>query len=571
MEWQEYEKKLRELAYKDEAVAIIKKAFLFAAEAHKNERRESGEPYIGHPIAVSLNVAELKLDANTVTAALLHDVIENQGIKMEEIKKEFGKEVAFLVEGVTKVDKIKYRGIERAVESLRKMFLATAEDIRVVIIKLMDRLHNMETVSVLPDEKKKRIALETLELYAPLADRLGMWQVKAKLEDLAFPIVHPEECKWTIEQVREKKDEREKYLERFKALIERELKKENIETVRILYRAKHMYSIWKKLVRNEMNIERIMDLVAIKIILRTVEDCYKTLGIVHKIWKPAPGHIKDFIALPKPNGYQSLHTYVFGPDKKVVSLHIGTDDMDKEAQYGIAAHWFYEAGGKKNTTKRLDEKRFYWVRQLQEWQEEHKGKTHEETLSALKIDFFKNRIFALTPKGDVVDLPEGSTPIDFAYHVHSDIGDHMSGAKVDGRMAPFSHQLKSGSTVEILTQKNKKPTSDWLDHAKTSLAKGRIRSYLRKVGSEEAPKKGKIMFEAIMTVKDRVGLLRDISSVFSKFGINISETKSGALSSEHHRITIGFAPKKNVPHTKILTSLKQIKNVEDVAIKETKN
>src|SRR3989344_1049727 len=247
------------------------------------------------------------------------------------------------------------------------------------------------------------------------------------MEDLAFPSVYPEEYQWTTDQVREKKGEREAYLEKFKKLVEIELKKENIDPVQIVYRAKHLYSIWKKLVRNEMSIERIMDLVAMKVILRTVDDCYKTLGIIHKIWRPVPGHIKDFIALPKPNGYQSLHTYVFGPEKKIISVHIRTEEMDKEAQYGIAAHWFYEAGGKKKITERMDEKRFSWVRQLQEWQTAHKGKTHEETLSALKIDFFKNRIFALTPRGDVIDLPEGSTPIDFAYHVHSDIGDHMSG------------------------------------------------------------------------------------------------------------------------------------------------
>ena len=570
MTWQEYEKKLREAGYKDEAISTIKPAFEFAGEVHKNEKRESGEPYMTHPIAVSLRIAELHLDPNTISASLLHDVVENQGVKIEEIKKQFGDEIAFLVGAVTKVDKVQYSGAERAVESLRKMFLATAEDIRVVIIKLMDRLHNMETIGPLPEEKKKRIALETLELYAPLADRLGMWSIKAELEDLAFPITHPEEYKLTIDQVGEKKEEREKYLEKFKKNVEEELGKENIIPADIVCRAKHLYSIWKKLVRNEMNIERIMDLVAMKVILRTVEDCYKTLGIVHKVWKPVPGHIKDFIALPKPNGYQSLHTYVFGPDKKVISLHIRTEEMDSEAQYGIAAHWFYEASGKKKITEKLDEKRFSWVRQLQEWQQEHKGKTHEEALSTLKIDFFKNRIFALTPKGDVIDLPEGASPIDFAYHVHSDIGDRMSGAKVDRKMVPFSYQLKSGQTVEILTQKNKKPTKDWLEYAKTSLARGHIRSFLRKEGILETPIKKKELFEAVVTVKDRVGLLRDITTVFSNLNINIAGTKSGAMTKEHHRITIGFSPNKKILHTKILTSLKQIKNVEDVVIREMK-
>lgn len=572
MNWEEYEKKIWELGYNDEALATVKPAFEFAEEAHKNEKRESGEPYFTHPVAVSLKIAGLKLDANTVAAALLHDVIENQGVKIEEIKKQFGGEIAFLVEALTKAERVQYRGVERAVESLRKMFLALAEDIRVVIIKLMDRLHNMETISALPLEKQRRIAMETMELYAPLADRLGMWKIKAALEDLSFPILQPEEYQWLLKQIKEKMGAREKYLAEFKIEIERELKKENINPVNIVYRAKHLHSIWKKLLKNEMNLERIMDLVAMRVIVKSVEDCYKTLGLIHKIWKPVPGHIKDFIALPKPNGYQSLHTYVFGPNKKIVSIHIRTETMDEEAEYGIAAHWFYETEGKKSVTKKIDEKRYAWVKQLQEWQREHKGGVHEEALASLKIDFFKNRIFVLTPKGDVIDLPEGATPVDFAYHIHSEVGDRMSGTKVNGKMVPFSHKLKSSDSVEILTQKNKKPTADWLDFAKTSLAKNRIRSFLRKEGiKENAPKIGKETLEAVITVKDRVGLLRDISSAFSGLKINITETKSGPLSREHHRIVISFHPKKTVSNSKILMSLRQIKNVEGVAIREAKN
>lgn len=570
MEWQDYEKKLREMGYKDEALKIIKPAFEFAEQVHAGEKRASGEPYITHPVAVSLNVAELKLDAAAVSASLLHDVIENQNIKIEEIKKRFGGEIAFLVEAVTKVERVQYKGVERAVESLRKMFLALAEDIRVVIIKLMDRLHNMETLKYLPEEKRKRVALETLELYAPLADRLGMWETKAQLEDLAFPYVHPDEYKWLLSQIKHRREEGEKYLERLKPLIELELKKENVEPVRIAYRAKHLFSIWKKLVKYEMNFDRILDLVAMRIIVRTNEDCYRALGVIHKLWKPLPGRIKDFIALPKPNGYRSLHTTVFGPEKKKVDIQIRTQEMEEEAEHGIAAHWFYEATGKQ--AQKLNDKKLLWVRQLQEWQKEHAGASSAETLSALKIDFFKDRIFVLTPKGDVVDLPEGATPIDFAYHIHSDIGNHMSGAKVKGKMVPFSHQLKSGDTVEILTQKNKKPTADWLDFAKTSIARNRIRSFLRKSDlKENAPQKKKDILEAVLTVKDRVGLLRDISSVFSNLKINIAETKSGPLSRDHHRITISFYPKKGVQSPKILMSLRQIKNVEDVVIREAKS
>src|SRR3989344_226671 len=419
MHWEEYEKKLREAGYKDQALAIIKPAFEFASQIHENEKRASGEPYITHPIAVSLNVAHLKLDAHTIAASLLHDVVENQGIKIEALKKQFGEEIAFLVEALTKAEKVEYRGAERAVESLRKMFLATAEDIRVVIIKLMDRLHNMETMSFLPEEKKKKIALETMELYAPLADRLGMWEIKARLEDLAFPFVHPDEHKWLMGQIQHRREEGETYLAQLKPIVESALQKEGVNPIKIIYRAKHFFSVWKKLLRKDMDFNQIMDLFAMRVIVNNVDDCYKALGVLHQILKPVPGHIKDFIALPKPNGYRSLDTYVFGPEGKIVSFQIRTADMEEEAEHGIAAHWFYEAGGKKEKIEKLDSKKFSWVRQLQDWQKEHRERGHAEALTALKIDFFKNRIFVLTPKGDVIDLPEGSTPIDFAYHIHS--------------------------------------------------------------------------------------------------------------------------------------------------------
>lgn len=570
MSWEEYEKKLAELGYKEAALEKIKPVFEFAEKTHEHEKRESGEAYFIHPIAVSLSIAHLRLDADTVSAALLHDVVENQGVKIETIKKQFGPEVAFLVEGVTKVDKVRYRGIERAIESLRKMFLALAEDIRVVIIKLMDRKHNMETLQHLPPEKQKRIALETLELYAPLADRLGMWEIKAKLEDLAFPYVHPDEYKWLQGQIKERKAVGEEYLKTLKPIIEDALKKEGIEKIRIVYRAKNLLSIWRKLLRNDMNLDRIMDLVAMRIIVDSVEECYKALGILHRVWKPAPGHIKDFIALPKPNGYQSLHTYVFGPGKKIVSFHIRTEAMDEEAEHGIAAHWFYEAGGKKNVTKKMDEKKFAWVRQLQEWQKEHPAEGGAETLSALKIDFFKNRIFVFTPKGDVIDLPEGATPIDFAYHVHSEIGDKMSGAKINNKMVQFSHKLVSGDTVEILTQKNKKPTTDWLDNTKTSIARGRIRSALRKEGVMEPLKKPQPMLEATAMAEDRVGLLKDYSEVFAKLGINILDVKVDNKNKTYPKTIFHFHPKPGVTNAKILTSIKQIKGVENVVIKEIK-
>ncbi|MDP2668819.1 MAG: RelA/SpoT family protein [bacterium] len=574
MEWTEYEKKLKEFGYKDEAIAKIKPVFEFASDAHKDEKRFSGEQYIVHPIATSLKIAALRLDSDTISAALLHDVVENQNIKIEELKKKFGEDIAFLVEGVTKVDKVRYHGIERTVESLRKMFLALASDIRVVIIKLMDRVHNMETLEYVRPEKQKRIALETLELYAPLADRLGIWEIKAQLEDLAFPYIYPEEYKWLKNQIKERKEVGEQYLSKLKPIIAAELEKEGILNAKIVYRAKHMLSIWKKLLKNEMNFDRIFDLVSMRVIVGSVADCYKALGILHKTWKPMPGRIKDYIALPKPNGYRSLHTTVFGPGKKHIDFQIRTVEMDNEAENGIAAHWFYEVEGKKKAIKKLDDKKFLWVRQLQDWQAEYAGSSAPETLSALKIDFFKDRIFALTPKGDVIDLPDGATPIDFAYHVHSEIGDKMSGAKVNEKIVPFSHRLKLGDTVEILTQKNKKPTADWLDFAKTSIAKNRIRAFLRKEGGgnigKTSDKNLNNSLEAVITAKDRVGILRDISTVFSNLDINIIGTKSGPLSRDHHRIIVSFEHKKGVPNTKLLSSIRRIKNVEAVVITEVK-
>ena len=407
-------------------------------------------------------------------------MVENQGTKTEEIEKKFGKEVSFLVEAVTKVDSVRYKGIEREVESLRKMFLSLAQDIRVVAIKLMDRLHNMETLEFQIPEKQQRIAQETLELYAPLADRLGMWEIKAKLEDLAFPYTHPKEFEWLKKQIEHRRKDGESFLEKLSPKVEYELNRDGVSPKKILYRTKNLYGIWKKLVKYEMNFDRILDIVAMRIVVKDIADCYKSLGIIHKLWKPMPGRIKDFVALPKPNGYQSLHTTVFGPEKKIVDFQIRTDEMDKEAEFGIAAHWAYKT---PSTALRVNNrKNLEWVQKLQEWYKEHKDSPQKEILSALKIDFFKDRIFVLTPKGDVIDLPEGASPIDFAYHIHSEIGDRMFGAKVNGKMVSFDYKLRSGENVEILTQKNKNPTMEWLEHTRTSLAKNRIKSNLRKRG-----------------------------------------------------------------------------------------
>lgn len=570
MKWDAYEQKLRAYGYDDESLAVIKPAFEFASKAHAEEKRYSGDPYIGHPIEVSLGIAAMQLDAATISAGLLHDVVENQNIPIEELRKKFGDDVAFLVDGVTKVDRVRYRGVERAVESIRKMVLALAEDIRVVIIKLMDRLHNMKTLKHVPEHKQQRIALETLEIFAPLADRLGMWELKAELEDLAFPYLFPKEYEWLVEQVKERRTESETFLEKLKPFVEAELLKENVRAKTIVYRTKHLYSIWKKLLRNEMNFDRLLDIVAMRIIVDSVEDCYRVLGILHKLWRPMPGRIKDYIALPKPNGYQSLHTTVFGPDGKVVDFQIRTVAMNQEAEYGIAAHWAYDAQGKKKALPKLDDRKYAWVRQLQEWNKEHERgeESSDETLRALKIDFFKDRIFVLTPQGDVIDLPEGATPIDFAYHIHSEVGNHIFGAKVNGKMVPFSYPLRSGSTVEVITQKNKHPTKDWLDYAHTTIARNRIRQYLRKTEELDTDTREKHMAEAIVVAKSRVGLLKDIAQVFSNFKINIVEHKSDHQTKNFSRISAKFLPRKNIAPSAILTELRKIKDVESVSFHE---
>lgn len=493
--FQQLEDKIRDMN-PEANFALIQKAYRYAETAHQNQTRKSGEPYIQHCLWTAWHLAEMRLDSTTISAGLLHDVVDDTEKTSEDIKKEFGKEIAKLVEGITKLGKLKYRGIERHVENLRKMFLAMAEDIRVMLIKLADRLHNMQTLQILPPEKAQRIALETLDIYAPIAYRLGIWETKGKLEDLAFPYIFPEEHNWLISTVKDRYERRQKYLERIKPVLAKELRREEIEPLEIHHRAKHYFSLFKKLQRYDMNLNKIYDLVALRVIVNTVEECYTTLGIIHKIWKPLPGRIKDYIALPKPNGYQSLHTTVFCEEGKITEIQIRTKKMHEEAERGIAAHWYYaEQKGLKSYIKKIvtpaPEKKIAWIRQLQEWQKELDSSSPNEFLEALKIDFFKDRIFVFTPKGDVIDLPEGATPIDFAYYIHTDIGDHTVAAKVDGKILALDQELKNGQVVEIVTQKERNVNNKWLEFVKTSLAKSKIKSQLRKQDTPEPSKKEK--------------------------------------------------------------------------------
>jgi GTP pyrophosphokinase len=570
MTWEEYKVKLPQ-QYGEKGLAIVEKAFNLACEIHKNEKRLTGESYVAHPIAVSLKVAELKLGPQTIAATLLHDTYETDDTVIKKVRKEFGPEVTFLVKGMTKVGKIEYHGAERSAESTRKMFMAMAQDVRVIIIKLVDRLHNLKTLHILPKEKQKRIAMETLEIYAPVADRLGMGNIRLQIEDAAFKYAYPDEHKWIVKETREKIPEREKYLiKKVIPVLKKELGKENIPVITIMHRAKHYYSLWKKLLRNNMDWYMIYDLAAVRIIVNSVEDCYAVLGIIHKLWRPLPGRIKDYIALPKQNGYQSLHTTIFCIDKKVTEFQIRTPQMHEEAEQGIAAHWAWEMAGKPKEIKNMPHKKFNWIQQLSDWHKKfHKDLSGEKFLESLKIDFFKDRVFVLTPKGDIIDLPEGATPVDFAYHIHSEIGDSIAGAKVNNHIVALSYELASGDIVEILTQKNKKPNFKMLEEAKTSLAKNHIRSSLKKRGllSKIYQKKTEeVKAELTITVvdKNRIRIIKDISSLLSSFRINIQSFVTKETGNDYAVISTTFSPKNKEQVERIVTRLKNIKGVEEV-------
>ncbi|MCX6731793.1 MAG: RelA/SpoT family protein [Candidatus Parcubacteria bacterium] len=463
-------------------IDLIGRAFEFAERAHEGQKRYSGEPFFVHPFETAKTLSRLGLDSQTISAGLLHDVCEGDTANLADekiLKKEFGNEIAFLVSGVTKLGKLKYRGEKEKVENLRKMFLAMAKDIRVVLIKLADRLHNMRTLEHVPKEKQKRIALETLEIYAPLANRLGMGEIRDQLEDLAFPFVYPEECKKTKELLKNKYEQKEGYIAKIKYKLSEELKKNGLENIKIDSRVKHLYSLFKKLRKPgvNMDIDLVYDLIALRIIADTVEDCYRILGIIHNLWKPLTGRIKDYIAVPKSNGYQSLHTTVFADGGKITEIQIRTRDMHEEAERGIAAHWAYEESDKPKTGGKIHP-RLAWVNQLIEWQ--GGVSKSKDFLKMLKIDFFKDRVFCFTPKGDVIDLPEGATAIDFAYAIHAEIGNQAIGAIINNKFVSLNSVLQNGDIVEIKTQKNKKPSLEWLKHAKTSLTRKQIRSALKK-------------------------------------------------------------------------------------------
>ncbi len=453
-------------------VILISKAYEFAKQAHEGQKRKSGEPYFYHVFETAKILAEYEMDSKTISAGLLHDTIEDTHKKFEDISREFGEDIAEMVNGVTKLGKVKYEGHVRHAESLRKLFMATAKDARVIIIKLADRLHNLRTLEFMSSQKQERIAQESIEIYAPLADRLGMGKLKGEIEDAAFPFAFPNEYK-EIKKLTDGK--REKINELFKTIvpeIESKFTSAGIHIIKIKHRVKHAYSLWRKLQRYEMNIDKIQDLAAIRIIVKNIEECYAAMGIIHSLWQPIPGKIKDYIATPKFNEYQSIHTTVFIANEGIVEFQIRTSEMDMNAEFGFAAHYQY----KKNPLQKADNDKFKWLNEFKNLSDSTKEPSI--FISELKSDFFNDQIFVFTPHGDVIDLPKNSTPIDFAFHLHTKIGEKTLSAKVNGNTVPLDTILESEDIVEIITDEKSKPTEKWLSFAKTNMAKRRIKDYL---------------------------------------------------------------------------------------------
>ncbi|MDQ7800426.1 MAG: bifunctional (p)ppGpp synthetase/guanosine-3',5'-bis(diphosphate) 3'-pyrophosphohydrolase [Armatimonadota bacterium] len=486
---------------------LLRRAYAFAVRAHEGQFRRSGEPYVMHSVAVAHILADLRMDTTTVAAALLHDVPEDTPQSLEEVRREFGDEIATLVDGVTKLGKIQWRSQEeKQAENLRKMFLAMASDVRIILIKLADRLHNLRTIDVMPPEHQRRKARETLEIYAPLAKRLGIGQLQNELEDRAFAILEPEAYREIMESLREAQAQQEEVLRTIQEELYRELNRAGIRVERqhITARPKHAYSIYRKMQRpayQGQGIARIYDRLGVRVIVDDVKDCYAALGVVHSLWRPIPGEFDDYIANPKPSGYQSLHTTVIYRGVPL-EIQIRTHRMHQEAEYGIAAHWRYKEG-KAGARDRAFEEKLSWLRQLLEWHQEMQDA--QEFMRSVKLDLFRNEVFVFTPKGDVVDLPSGATPVDFAYRIHTDVGHRCVGARVNGRLVPLSYRLHSGDIVEILTSKTSTgPSRDWLEFVVTSNARTKIRQWFRKQQREENVARGKEMLERELR---RLGLL----------------------------------------------------------------
>jgi GTP pyrophosphokinase len=516
---------IRETRPKDDLTGI-EKAWRFAARNHAGQKRVSGEPYLSHPLAVAQLLAEMRMDPVTIQTGLLHDIVEDTAVSREELRKTFGEEVAACVDGVTKLNKIDFTSAEdRQSENYRKMLLAMVNDIRVIIVKLADRLHNMRTLGALAQDRRQRIARETLEIYAPIAHRLGMGKIRGELEDLAFAHMDPEAAEEISRTIEGQRSDNEKYLEKMRSTVEAELRREGIPA-RVQARVKRAFSVYQKLKRQKITLDQVYDLMGLRIITDSVKNCYGALGVIHNEWRPVPGRIKDFIAIPRPNLYQSLHTSVVGPEGRHFEIQIRTEEMHRIAEEGIAAHWKYKEG-KKGIQ---DDQRVAWLRQLVEWQQDMRNPGDFD--STLRLDLYAEEVYCFTPKGRVVELPAGSTPVDFAYAVHSEVGNTCTGAKVNGRIVQLKYTLRNGDVVDILTTAGHLPSKDWLGIVKTSRARNRIKHVINTNERERAIEIGqKYLEKEARRLGTQMSRIRgeDLEQVASEYGLGKTEDLYAAL------------------------------------------